>query len=141
MLAGLTRGLTGCGYAVRRVTQRGEIEFAHPEHRLHGPLCPSRSGPANNSQAGRHDLPGNPVSVRKPTTLPLLTALGQPLSVRVELALGLAADLEGDGLVERELWAIVDADEPLTVPLELHGRHHAGRSRPSLCVAGDVDDA
>jgi hypothetical protein len=72
---------------------------------------------------------------------PFLPALGQALPVVVDLVLGLAFDLEGDGLVERELGAAVDADESLAVQLELHGHHRAGRSRTGLRVVSDVDDA
>lgn len=39
---------------------------------------------------------------------------------------GRALDLEGDSLVELELGAAVDADEPLTVELELDRHDHAG---------------
>jgi len=48
----------------------------------------------------------------------LLSALGEPFPEVVDLFLGLAADLEGDGLVEGELRAAVDGDEPLARDLE-----------------------
>jgi hypothetical protein len=55
--------------------------------------------------------------------------------------LGVAVDLKRDGLVELELRAAVDGDEPLAFQLELHGHHRPRRARAGLGVVGDVDDA
>ena len=75
------------------------------------------------------------------SSFPFLPAVGQPLPVVVDLVLLLAVDLERDGLAERELGAAVDADEPLSVELELHGHDRARLARPGLGVVGDADDA
>ena len=104
----------------------------------------ARSGSGSVEQllhpAGHH-LPGEAVLVLQPAARPLLAARGQPLPVVVDVLLGLAVDLEGDSLVELELGAAVDADEPLALQLELHGHNHPGRSRRGLGVVRDVHDA
>src|SRR5438309_6493379 len=97
--------------AVGRVAQRGDVQLAHLEHRVHRAPGPLRVRVREQLlHAGRHDLPRQPVAVLEPAARPLLTALGQPLPVVVDLVLVHAGDLEGDGLVKGELRTAVDAD-------------------------------
>jgi hypothetical protein len=81
-------------------------------------------------------VPGEAVPVLEPAALPFAATIGQPVPVIVDLVPGLAVDPERDRLVERELRAAVDADEPLAVRLELHGHHGAGGSRPGSIPSG-----
>src|SRR5689334_24778500 len=61
-------------------------------------------------------------------------ALPISVPVVVDLLLGLAVDLQRDGLAERELRAPVDADEAVAVELELDRHDHAGLTRAGLRV-------
>ena len=88
------------------------------------------------------DLPGDAELVLQPAAGALLAAaLGERVPVVVDLGLVVAADLEGDGLVELELRAAVEGEELLAVGLELDGQYGTRAAGPRLGVAGDRADA
>src|SRR5262249_29688924 len=134
--SGVKRDGSGRRRPVGGGLQCRQVELAHLQHRLHRAVGALRVGVREHLfHAGRHHLPGEAEAVPEPTALALLSAVGELLPEVVDLILGLAFDRERDRLVEAELRAAVDADEPLAVELELDCHHHPRLARARLALA------
>src|SRR4029079_7866134 len=86
-------------------------------------------------------LPGQAIAVSPPAARALLAAVGELLPEVVDLVLVVAVDQEGDGLVELEVRAAVDAGEAHAADLPVHRHDHAGLARSSLRVMRLVQHA
>jgi len=76
--------------------QTGDVELAHPEHRLHHPLGLGGVAIAEQlRQHGRHDLPGQAEAVLEPTATLRRTAIGKSVPQSVDR--GLVAVTYGGG--------------------------------------------
>src|SRR5215208_6815187 len=125
----------------RRPLERSDVDLLHLEHRGHHTLRLLAVGVAEQlGQALRDDLPREAEPVLEPAARALFAALRQLAPVRVDLFLALAADLERDRLVEREVRAAVERDELLPVELELDCHHGALWAWPGRAVTGNAGD-
>src|SRR5688572_23788631 len=93
-----------------RALECGDVDFRHLHHRLHhaaglhGVLVTHEL-----AECRRNDLPRETELVLEPAALALRAAFAELLPERVDLLLRLAVDEHGDGLVELEVRAAVEA--------------------------------